>query len=238
MTIGVAWIRQGNREAEELLVATDSRLGGDGYIWDECPKITPLPRRDALAAFSGSTAQAYPLLLQIANAIRAYRPAEDGTLEFFEVIGHLERVANTMMGTLVVDPALRGSHTVGRQFATSGDVVIVGGYSRRRAKVVLRALQFDGAAAWRFARVRGAPSVGGRTMRVTAEDASSGAAGGKLDSFLFYSPEKLSGVKNLTAVTDLFALRATLFYLLTGQYEARLPEGLVVASFSRPSQDV
>jgi hypothetical protein len=172
MTIGVAWIRQGNREAEELLVATDSRLGGDGYIWDECPKITPLPRRDALAAFSGSTAQAYPLLLQIANAIRAYRPAEDGTLEFFEVIGHLERVANTMMGTLVVDPALRGSHTVGRQFATSGDVVIVGGYSRRRAKVVLRALQFDGAAAWRFARVRGAPSVGGRTMRVFGDNRS------------------------------------------------------------------
>jgi hypothetical protein len=78
-------------------------------MWDEYPKITPLPRRDAVATFSGSTAQAYPLLLQIANAIRAYRPAEDGTLEFFEVIGHLERVANTMMRSLVVDPWLRGA---------------------------------------------------------------------------------------------------------------------------------
>ncbi|MFQ5674474.1 MAG: TIR domain-containing protein [bacterium] len=62
----------------------------------------------------------------------------------------------------------------------------------------------------------------GRSTSITTEDASSGAAGGKIDSFLFASPEQLSGVQNLTPKTDIFALRATLFYLLTGEYEARI----------------
>jgi len=62
----------------------------------------------------------------------------------------------------------------------------------------------------------------GRNTGITTEDASSGAAGGKIDSFLFSSPEQLSGAQNLTQKTDLFALRATFFYLLTGEYEARI----------------
>ncbi|MCP4263677.1 MAG: TIR domain-containing protein [Planctomycetes bacterium] len=61
----------------------------------------------------------------------------------------------------------------------------------------------------------------GRNTAVTAEDASSGAAMGKIDSFLFSSPEQLSGAKELTPKADLFALHATLSYLLTGEYGAR-----------------
>jgi len=62
----------------------------------------------------------------------------------------------------------------------------------------------------------------GRNTNITAAEASSGAAEGKIDSFLFASPEQLSGAKQLTPKTDLFALRAMLFYLLTGKYESRL----------------
>ena len=62
----------------------------------------------------------------------------------------------------------------------------------------------------------------GRNTSITAAEASSGAAEGKIDSFLFASPEQLSGAKQLTPKTDLFALRAMLFYLLTGEYESRL----------------
>ena len=60
----------------------------------------------------------------------------------------------------------------------------------------------------------------GRHTSITVEDASSGAAGGKIDSFLFASPEQLSGAKKPTPKTDIFALRATLFYFLTDEYEA------------------
>lgn len=63
----------------------------------------------------------------------------------------------------------------------------------------------------------------GRRTGVTAEDTSSGAAAGKIDSFLFSSPEQLSGAKSLTPKTDIFALRATFFYLLTGDYKPPTP---------------
>lgn len=82
VTIGIAWIRQGT-DSEELWLASDSRISGDGHIWDDCPKLFSLPRRDTAIGFSGSTGQAYPLLLQLANAIGSYRAASDGTLEFF-----------------------------------------------------------------------------------------------------------------------------------------------------------
>ena len=81
MTIGTAWIRRG-RHGEELWLASDSRLSDGDYIWDACPKLMALPRRDLVAGFSGSTNEAYPLLLQLANAIGWYPPASDGTLEF------------------------------------------------------------------------------------------------------------------------------------------------------------
>ena len=63
----------------------------------------------------------------------------------------------------------------------------------------------------------------GRKTGITAEDTSSGAAAGKIDSFLFSSPEQLSGAKSLTPKTDIYALRATFFYLLTGEYKSPTP---------------
>src|SRR4051794_36376632 len=103
MTIGVGWIR-GDPAGGELWIASDSRLSGDGNLWDDCPKLFLLPRRDAVAAFSGSTAQAYPLLIQLANAIRAYRASATGVLELFDLLGHLERVADSMLTRLKPDP--------------------------------------------------------------------------------------------------------------------------------------
>ena len=61
----------------------------------------------------------------------------------------------------------------------------------------------------------------GRNPRITAEETASGAAEGRIDSFLFASPEQLAG-KQLSPRTDLFSLRAMLFHLLTGEYEANV----------------
>lgn len=175
MTVGAAWIRSG-ADADELWLATDSRLSGDGYIWDDCPKLLPLPRRDAVAGFSGSTGQAYPLLLQTANAISAYRPAQDGTLELFRMVGHLERVVNSMMGRLRIDPAIQGVDPGRREFASGGDALILGGYSRGWGKMAIRALQYDAnLQAWRFSRVRATPSLGsGRVIRIFGDARSRG----------------------------------------------------------------
>jgi len=119
MTIGAAWISKGP-EGESLWMASDSRLSGDGNVWDACPKLMSLPRRDAVMGFSGSTAHAYPLLLQFANAIGGHRPAADGTMKFFDLAGFLERVVNTMMGQIEVDRAIVGAQQGQLEFATYG----------------------------------------------------------------------------------------------------------------------
>jgi hypothetical protein len=141
MTIGAAWIRSG-AYGEELWLASDSRLTGDGNIWDACPKLLPLPRRDAVAGFSGSTAQAYPLLLQLANAIASYYAAADGSLEFFKMLSHLEHVTNAMMNRIVTDPAIIGAPLDRPEFSTSGDTLILGGYSRAQGHLVIRKLTY------------------------------------------------------------------------------------------------
>jgi hypothetical protein len=140
MTIGAAWIRKGH--SEELWFASDSRLGGDGNVWDDCPKLLPLPRRDAVAGFSGSTAQAYPLMLQLANAIGCYRAAADGSLEFFQLLSHLEHVINAMMNRITPDQAVTGALAGRPEFSTSGDTLTIGGYSRSHGRLVIRSLKY------------------------------------------------------------------------------------------------
>jgi hypothetical protein len=114
--------------------------------------------------FSGSTAEAYPLMLQLSAAIAAFRPAADGSLEFTYLVGHLERVVNDMLARIASDPGVRGAADP-TAFSTRGDVVVVGGYSRHVGGLILRALQYDSASGrWRFTRARSRAAVGGRKV--------------------------------------------------------------------------
>jgi hypothetical protein len=145
---------------QELWFASDSRLSGDGNIWDDCPKLFISPRRDMAAAFAGDTAQAYPLLLQMGNAIRAYQAAADGTLEFTHLVDHLERVSNHMLGGIRGDRLLRGAASP-IPFARRSDAIVLGGYSRQLNGLVLRALQFDKASqSWKFVKARARNEIG------------------------------------------------------------------------------
>jgi hypothetical protein len=159
VTVGIAWIRARER-GQELWFASDSRLSGDGSVWDDCPKLFLSPRRDLAAAFSGDTAQAYPLLLQMANSITAYQAAADGTLELTYLVEHLEQVANDMLGRIEADPLVRGAGSPS-PFARRGDAIVLGGYSRHVNGLVLRALQYDRSSrSWKFVRARARNQIG------------------------------------------------------------------------------
>jgi hypothetical protein len=110
--------------------------------------------------FSGSTSEAYPLVLQLTAAVAAFRPAVEGSLEFTYLIEHLGRVVNDMLGRIHTDPAVRGAADP-TAFATRGDVLLVGGYSRHVNGLILRALQYDRAAGvWKFTRARARAAIG------------------------------------------------------------------------------
>jgi len=68
MTLCTAWIRQAN-DTEELVFATDSELSGGGEKWDKGVKLFELPNKDALLCFTGATARAYPLILNLISSI-------------------------------------------------------------------------------------------------------------------------------------------------------------------------
>jgi hypothetical protein len=184
MTIGVAWLRD-TPEGQELWFATDSRVTGDGNRWDDCPKLMLLPRRDSIAGFSGSTAQAYPLLLQVANAVNGYRAAVDGRLEWFDLVGHLERSVNSLLSRLSPDPLVSRGDPEYREFATRADAILIGGYSRKANGFAIRALQYEkSASAWRFTRVQPSRKLRGRTIRIFGDRISRSKFRWRLESLL------------------------------------------------------
>jgi uncharacterized ubiquitin-like protein YukD len=92
VTLGIAWVRNIGT-VRELVIASDSRLSG-GQFWDANPKIMMLPRSDAIISFAGDTHDAYPLMLQIYNAILIHPAAQDRALDLPELKGHVIRVIN------------------------------------------------------------------------------------------------------------------------------------------------
>lgn len=98
MTIAVGWLRK-LEQVQELVVCTDSRLGGYGR-WDCGPKLIALPRQDSVIAFAGNTLYAYPFLLQAIAAVSQHPRVTSRALDLAQLKGHLVRVLNHMVGAI------------------------------------------------------------------------------------------------------------------------------------------
>lgn len=96
MTVGLAWVGVFRDGRQHLYMASDSRLTG-GQRLDVCPKIITLPRSDCALCFAGDTAAAYPLMIQLANAIQAHEPARERSLDLARLKDHLLRVFTDMI---------------------------------------------------------------------------------------------------------------------------------------------
>src|SRR5262245_4409063 len=98
MTLALAWVRR-ITECEELIFASDSRLSG-GRRFDCCPKMIVMPRTDAGLCFAGDTDFAYPLGLQLANAISSYSRSVDRAVDIHDLRGHALKVFNSMVDSI------------------------------------------------------------------------------------------------------------------------------------------
>lgn len=118
MTIAVAWIRR-IHNCEELVFISDSRLCG-GHRWDECPKLTPLPGNTCALAFAGDTEYAYPMMMQMREAMAEYTRIETRAMDITDINGHLLKHANHLINSVydLADP----DYTPDNEF-------IFGGYS-------------------------------------------------------------------------------------------------------------
>jgi len=96
MTIGVAWVRTTHQGAQELLIVSDSRLNGAGYL-DASPKVFTLPRSDAAICFAGDTYFAYPLIAQIAQSINSHFPLRDRAIDYVRFRSHVINLLNAIL---------------------------------------------------------------------------------------------------------------------------------------------
>lgn len=135
MTLVTAWIREAGNGGQ-LVVASDSRLSF-GARWDCCPKIFPLLRNDSVLAFCGDTAFAYPILLQLANAVRNYEKVQSREMDITDLRPHFLKVIESMRTQVTGLP-------MGKNAIDSTDfVVLFAGYSSKLKKFKAWALTYD-----------------------------------------------------------------------------------------------
>ena len=135
MTLVAAWIRQFH-ERDELIVASDSRLSF-GARWDCCPKVFPLAREDSVLAFSGNTAFAYPILLQLVNSVTNYRKSRSREQDIAALRPHLLKVIERMRGEVHRLPLGNGGID-GTDFS-----ILFAGYSWRKKRFQAWRLFYD-----------------------------------------------------------------------------------------------
>jgi len=99
MTLCTAYIRQAN-DTEELVFATDSCLTG-GEKWKHGIKLFKLPKRDCLLCFAGSTARAYPLVLNLVSSIHLdkYLQSPDSNLK--DVLEYLSNLFTDLITKII-----------------------------------------------------------------------------------------------------------------------------------------
>ena len=154
MTISIAWVATRSDGREDLYFASDSRTRG-ARVLDVSPKVLMLPRTDAAISFAGDTIAAYPMMMQISNAIAAHQPALQRNLDVSELKKHLLRVLTDMLAS--VQDFAQGFDTTDGQF-------LFGGYSWRSKR-------------FRTRRQNCSYRVGGRSSRGNSGRSASGFTG-------------------------------------------------------------
>ena len=125
MTLCVAWIRQAN-DTEELVFATDSTLTG-GEKWDHGIKLFELPRKDCLLSFAGSTARAYPLVLNLVSSITFDKYLDSPSTHIEEVLKHIADLFTELIQKIVKEIDSEDIHEL-----RSGAHFIFGGWDWQR----------------------------------------------------------------------------------------------------------
>lgn len=99
MTLCTAYIRQVN-ETEELVFATDSCLTG-GEKWKHGIKLFRIPKRDCLLCFAGSTARAYPLVLNLVSSIHLDKYLQSPEASLQDVLEYLSSLFTDLITKII-----------------------------------------------------------------------------------------------------------------------------------------
>jgi len=97
MTISLAWVRR-NKDAVELIVASDSRLRSRGAL-NQAQKIIRLERGDCALSFCGDTQVAYPLFMQAGSTLNNFINTRSRASDLNDLSHILGSVLNALVGS-------------------------------------------------------------------------------------------------------------------------------------------
>lgn len=103
MTLVVTWTRT-TKTGRELWIMSDSRLSGS-KLWDYGPKIFGIGRSDAVIAFAGDTAWAYPLIAQVTSFVESFINQRERVVDFADACPQILELLNESLA-FVSEPVL------------------------------------------------------------------------------------------------------------------------------------
>lgn len=135
MTLCTAWIRDID-EHEELVFATDSCLSGDG-VWESGVKLFGLSRQDLMICFAGSTARAYPLILQFENQLKHSPFFLDDKKDITELVEHIIKLFTGLVLKIINEYSNFSIHSL------RGDAqFLFGGWSWKESRFIVYKLLY------------------------------------------------------------------------------------------------
>jgi hypothetical protein len=193
MTILAGWVRK-IRDAEELILASDSRLSGDGRNFDACPKILTLPRTDCVIGFAGYTGHAFPMMLQLDLAIGAYEPARRGALDIATLRKHALKVFGSMANEI------RSSLRVSQEQSVAPEAsFLFGGYSWIKKRFEMWSIVYQKSEKRFVARPPKGIRYQPHAHKFVFSKAASGKRSGELAKVAFAGDQASEGRKRLIA---------------------------------------
>ena len=133
MTLVAAWVRK-NKNSQELIVASDSRVTG-GIAINCAPKLFRLERNDAVLAYCGPTVVAYPILLQIKAGLDAHEETRERIIDVVDLKSHIEKTIERLRTQIRDLPSKDDTH---RSFK-----FLLAGYSWKFSKFRAWVFRYD-----------------------------------------------------------------------------------------------
>jgi hypothetical protein len=132
MTLVVTWTRT-TKTGRELWIMSDSRLSGS-KLWDYGPKIFGIGRSDAVIAFAGDTAWAYPLIAQVTSFVESFINQRERVVDFADACPQILELLNESLA-FVSEPVQPAEALPECSF-------LLAGYSARRKDFLIRRITF------------------------------------------------------------------------------------------------
>lgn len=138
MTQCAAWIRHTPTGDQELVLITDSCLSA-GERWEAGVKLFQLPRKDCFICFAGETNRAYPMILNLIQAINTSPSLINPQTDLLDILNHTKSLFTDLARAIDLSELSTQNYDVARSEAQ----FIFGGWRWQTSEFYVWQLLYD-----------------------------------------------------------------------------------------------